>query len=115
MKTFLRPIGLAIGLVLGFALGGSCGGTPSRPGAEALVTGTVLDAATGAAVAGARIDGPAGTHAVSGSDGRFELDGLREKDEGDVVAQTDDGRRGSVHVRPLAPGRLEIALHLARR
>jgi hypothetical protein len=111
MKTFLARITLASALLLASA----CGGTPSRPGAEALVTGTVLDASTGSPVSGARVEGPAGTHAVSGSDGRFELQGLRERDEGDVVAQTDDGRRGSVRLRPLAPGRLEIALHLARR
>jgi protocatechuate 3,4-dioxygenase beta subunit len=111
MRTLLARLGLSIGLLLASA----CGGPPSRPGAEALVTGTVLDASTGVPVPGARIDGPGGTHAVSGSDGRFELQGLRERDEGEVLAQTDDGRRGSVHLRPLAPGRLEIALHLARR
>jgi hypothetical protein len=93
----------------------TCGSPTNRPGAEAIVTGTVLDAATGIPVEGAHLEGPAGTRATSGSDGRFELTGLRERDEGEIVARTDDGRTGSVRVRPLAPGRLEVAVHLSRR
>jgi hypothetical protein len=115
----MRPL-LALvlfGLVfLGLGFFGSCGGGPkSRPGPEVVVTGTVLDAATGEPIAGAHVEGPAGSHADSGRDGRFKLEGLRERDEGEVVARTDDGRAGSVRLRPLAPGGLEIALHLARR
>ena len=113
----MKALLLVLAALLGLVLSGACtgGGPPSRPGAEAVVTGTVLDAATGDPIAGAHVEGPAGSRAVSGSDGRFRLEGLRERDEGEIVARTDDGRAGSVHVRPLAPGGLEIALHLSRR
>ena len=115
MRALLACLVLLASLGLALSLGAcNCGRAPSRPGAEAFVTGTVLDAATGAPVEGARVEGPAETRAVSGSDGRFELAGLRERDEGEVVARTDDGRVGRVRLRPLAPGRLEVALHVAR-
>jgi len=112
----MRALLVALMIGLGsLGLGGGCGGPKSRPGAEVVVTGTVLDAATGDPVAGAHVEGPAGTRADSGKDGRFKLAGLRERDEGEVVARTDDGRAASVRLRPLAPGGLEIALHLSRR
>ena len=114
MRVFLAALMIGLGLGLGLGPAG-CGGPKSRPGAEVVVTGTVLDAATGDPVAGAHVEGPAGTRADSGKDGRFKLAGLRERDEGEVVARTDDGRAASVRLRPLAPGGLEIALHLSRR
>ena len=111
----MRALGLALVALLVLALTGACGGPKSRPGAEIAVTGTVLDAATGEPVAVAHVEGPAGARATSGKDGRFKLEGLREKDEGEVVARTDDGRSASVRLRPLVPGGVEIALHLSRR
>lgn len=91
----------------------ACGKT-SRPGAEARIVGTVIDASTGTPVAGVRVEGPHGTSAVSGDDGRFEIRGLREGDRGEVVAQSDDGRRGGVSLLPLAAGRREVVVHLVR-
>jgi hypothetical protein len=98
-------------------LGGACAcsGRSSRPGAEAIVAGTVLDAASGAAVAEVPLEGPQGAHATSGRDGRFEMSGLREGDSGEVRARASDGRTGSVTLRPLRPGRLEVVVNLYRR
>jgi hypothetical protein len=85
-----------------------------QPGAPVSVTGTALDARTGKVLAGVRIEGPRGVRAVSGKDGRFELVGLREGDEGLVRASLEDGRQGSVTLRPLSSERLEIVLRLGR-
>ena len=106
---------LAVALLLALTCACACSRGSDRAGAEAVVTGTVLDGATGAPVSEVRLAGPHDTHAVSGSDGRFEMSGLRAGDEGDISAHTDDGRSGSVTLRPLAAGRLEVVVKLYRR
>jgi hypothetical protein len=93
----------------------ACSGRSARRGAEAVVAGTILDAATGAPVPDIRVEGPQGACAISGRDGRFEMAGLRAGDEGEILARAGDGRRGGVTLRPLAPGRLEVVLQLYRR
>lgn len=80
----------------------------------ALVTGTVVDAATGERVEGVRIDGPHDTHCVSGTGGRFELGGLHVGDEGELAARTNDGRKGHLTLRPLREGTLEVVVSLSR-
>lgn len=82
--------------------------------AEAIVRGTVLDAASGEALGGIHVDGPHDTHAVSDRNGRFELDGLHAGDEGLVVAKTPDGRTGSVKLRKLEAGALEVVLNVGK-
>jgi hypothetical protein len=108
-------IRVAACLLLALACACACSRRDARAGEEALVVGTVLDAATGAPLAGVRVEGPNGTSAVSESDGRFELEGLHAGDRGEVVAKTDDGRTGSVTLRALSKGRLEVVVHLHRR
>ena len=81
--------------------------------AEAVVTGTCIDAETGERVAGAKIEAPGGKSAVSGRDGRFEIRGLHAGDEGELIARMSDGRKAQNHLRPLSPGTLEVVLRLA--
>src|SRR6516225_9958164 len=76
--------------------------------AEAVVTGTCIDAETGERVAGAKIEAPGGKSAVSGRDGRFEIRGLHAGDEGELIARMSDGRKAQNHLRPLSPGTLEV-------
>jgi hypothetical protein len=111
MKTLLT---LGLSLVLALACACACSGK-SRPGEEAVVVGTVIDAASGQPAAGIRIEGPEGCHAVSDERGRFEIEGLRAGDSGELVAKAPDGRRGGVTLRPLGPGRLEVVVQLYRR
>ncbi len=112
MKSVLS---LAVALLLALTCACACSRSSGRPGAEAVVTGTVLDGGTGAPIAEVRLTGPNGANAVSGRDGRFEMGGLRAGDEGEIAGKTDDGRSGSVTLRPLAAGRLEVVLKLYRR
>jgi len=111
MKTLLS---LGVALVIALACACACSGK-SRPGEEALVVGSVIDAATGLAVPDIRLEGPEGSRATSDERGRFEMEGLRAGDSGEIVAVAPDGRRGGVTLRPLAPGRLEVVVHLYRR
>ena len=76
-----------------------------------IVEGTVVLAASGEPVEGARIVAPDGTETTSGPDGRFRLKGLAPGTAGDLVA-TAGGRRGAVRLRPVSGGRLEVVLHL---
>ncbi len=105
---------LAAALVLALACACACSGRSNRPGPAAIVVGTVLDAATGSAVADVRLEGPQGARALSGPDGRFEMGGLRAGDVGEIVARAGDGRGGSVTLQPLPAGRLEVVVHLRR-
>jgi hypothetical protein len=116
MKSLLVLV-TALALVLPLSIFGAfaCSGRGARPGEPAVVVGTVLDASTGQGVAGIRVEGPFEACAVSDERGRFEMTGLRAGDAGELAARSPDGRRGSVTLRPLAPGRLEVVLHLARR
>jgi len=106
---------LAAALLLALVCACACSRGHSRPGPEAVVVGTVLDAATGQPAPDIRLEGPEGTRAVSDAHGRFEMEGLRAGDAGEITAQAPDGRRGSVRLRPLAPGRLEVVVQLYRR
>jgi hypothetical protein len=78
------------------------------------VTGTVVDAETGAPVAGASIEGPAGSRATSDAQGRFTLSRLPVGSEGEVVARTEDGAEARNRLRPLRAGTLEVVLRLRR-
>jgi hypothetical protein len=111
MKTLWT---LGVTLLLSLACACACSGK-SRPGEEAVVVGSVIDAATGQPAAEIRLEGPEGSKAVSDAHGRFEVKGLRAGDSGELVAKAPDGRRGSVTLRPLAPGRLEVVVQLYRR
>ena len=113
----MRPaLTLAASLLLALALACACAcsGGADRPGPEATVVGTVLDARNGNPVAGVRLEGPRGIRAVSKDDGRFEMTGLRAGDQGEISARADDGRTGSVVLQPLPAGRLEVVLYLRR-
>ncbi len=78
----------------------------------AVVVGTVLEAATGKPISGARIQGPGGTQALTDSKGRFELAGLKAGMQGRIVAQSSAGLTGENRLRPLAPGQLEVVIYL---
>jgi hypothetical protein len=99
----------------------ACGGgtrestSHSASGERVTVLGTVVDAATGEPVSGIKVIGPHGTQCVSGSGGRFELEGLHVGDAGELAASASDGRAATVPLRPLHPGDLEVVLRLARR
>jgi hypothetical protein len=80
-----------------------------------IVVGTVVDAATGEPVSGARVEGPEKHSTRTDSDGRFELTGLPVGLEGDVTVELSDGRSGRIHLRPLRAGRLEVVLQLSKR
>lgn len=86
------------------------GENPDRP----RIVVHVLDASDGEPVAGARIVGPRGVEAKSAADGRAELE-LQSGDEGELSARSDDGRSGSVQLRRLAPGVLDVVIHVQKR
>jgi len=113
---------LALTVLATLALGTSCGSDGSHDGhggsanaTTATVVGTVIDAATGAPVADVKVEGPNDHTARTDSRGRFELKNLEVGTQGEVKAVADDGRKGRVALRPLAPGRLEVVLHLSAR
>jgi len=88
-------------------------GSPSgRSGPGPVITGTVLDARTGAPIAGALVRGPHGVEARSDEHGRFVLRGLALGESGELVGTTEAGLRGTNRLRPLEPGALEVVLHL---
>jgi len=62
-------------------------------------------------VAGARVVAPDGTEATSGADGRFRLKGVAAGTAGELVA-TSGALRGTVRLRPVSGGRLEVVLHV---
>ena len=113
----MKRLGVLLALLLGLVsiCACACSGDKDRPGEEATVVGTVIDAATGKAAPGIKLEGPAGCSATSDDTGRFEMEGLRAGDSGELVAKAPDGRRGVVTLRPLAPGRLEVVVQLYRR
>lgn len=81
---------------------------------EAVVVGTVVDAATGKPVANARIEGPGGHKTSSDDSGRFRLEGLEVGATGEVKATAQDGRTASVTLRRLSDKKLEIVLSVKR-
>lgn len=76
------------------------------------IVGTTVDAATGRPIA-ATVVAPDGTRATSGESGRFRMR-LPLGMEGELTAETEDGRRGAVALRPLVGGELEVVLYLRR-
>lgn len=106
-----RPFALALALLLG-ACAPERGDGRAGGGGAVRVTGTTLDAQSGALLAGVRITGPRGLRTVSSPDGRFALEGLAEGEEGELVGRLDDGRTGRVRLRPLSAPRLEVVLRL---
>jgi hypothetical protein len=92
--------------------------TDSRSGkhgdGNAVIVGTVVDAANGKPVADARVEGPGGRSTRSDERGRFELTGFSIGTTGEVKASTSDGRAATVTLRRLSAERLEIVLHLKR-
>jgi hypothetical protein len=107
---------LACVILLAGLLPASCRNSHNTADAEtsAVIVGTVLDAATGKPVEGARVEGPGGRKTRSDQRGRFELRGLGVGTTGEVRASTGDGKSGSVSLRRLSAGRLEIVLHVKR-
>jgi len=89
-------------------------GTVDAAAGEAIVQGTVVDAATRAPVAGAQVTAPGGSRARSDDAGRFRIAGLAPGLEGELVAEGPDGAVGRVPLRPLRPGTLEVVVHLRR-
>jgi hypothetical protein len=76
----------------------------------AVVTGTVVDRATGAPIEGARVRFPDGHETKTDAAGRFESDEMALGLQGEVTATAGE-RRGVVVLRPLAAGRLEVVIH----
>ncbi len=120
-----RLLGVPAAVLL---VGLGCGSSPRDPSQDgesalhsaafdgradpAVIVGTVLEAATGKPISGARVQGPAGTQASTDSKGRFELAGLTAGMQGSIVAQSSTGLKGENRLRPLAPGRLEVVIYL---
>jgi hypothetical protein len=99
---------------------GSNGSHDARGGSSAnetsaCVLGTVIDAATGEPVANVEVEGPNDRSTRSDAHGRFEFKNLEIGTEGEIKAATDDGRKARIALRRLAPGRLEVVLHLTAR
>ena len=80
----------------------------------AVITGTVVDARTGAPVAGVPVEGPGGAQAVSDASGRFTLSGLPVGVTGELVARSEDGAEARNRLRALRAGTLEVVLLLRR-
>jgi len=95
---------LSAALLAGLALGACAGGAD-----EAVVTGTVLDAASGEPIAEARVEGPGGAHTTTDRHGRFELR-LAAGTSGELRAAASAERSARVVLRPLEAGRLEVVL-----
>lgn len=117
VRRFAAAI-VVLALAFGAGVLGACAHEPrssARSGADqpCVVTGTVVDAASGAPVAQARIRGPRDTRATSDEKGRFELRGLEVGDAGEVEATTEDRRTGRVTLRKLRGGPLEVVVHVA--
>jgi hypothetical protein len=86
--------------------------TARQAGGPVVVVGTTLDASSRQPLAGVFVEGPGGTQAQSDARGRFLLRGLAVGAQGELVATGPDGRRGSVRLRPLERGSLEVVLFL---
>lgn len=115
MTSRLRPASAVLALCFGAAalLGCREGVEASSDGRGApIVAGATLDAETGEALVGVLVEGPRGTRSVSDPAGRFELIGLEEGDSGVLRASRGTEYAGSLPLRPLAAGRLEVVFHL---
>ena len=88
------------------------GRSSAATGPGPVVMGTVLDARSGRALAGALVRGPGGVEAVSDAQGRFVLLGLPLGAVGELVGTTEAGLRGTNRLRTLSAAPLEVVLHL---
>ena len=73
-----------------------------------------IRAATRLPVSGAQVLGPAGMRTSSDADGHFRLGDLAVGTQGEILVTGPDGARGRVPLLPLAPGPLEVVVHLQR-
>lgn len=92
--------------------GGACSAAEAPARAE--VAGTVLDRGTGAPIERALVVLPDGREVHTDARGRFLAADLPVGLAGELSARAEDGRKGSVTLRPLAPGRLEVVIHAGR-
>lgn len=106
-------------LVLAGCGAGTNGRARPEPGAAsssgprtAILTGTVLDAASGEPVPDAVVEAPGGISVRTDAHGRFRLAGLPEGATGEIVARGPQGKEARNPLRPLRPGTLEVVLHL---
>lgn len=108
-----RLLALALPLVL-MLFSGCDEDSRTTPPTRASIQGTVLDRATGAVVAGARIDFPDGRTATSSDTGRFDVGDFDLGLAGELRVRAEDGRAATLAIRPLRPGDLEVVLHVGR-
>lgn len=83
-------------------------------GGPPVLVGTAVDAATGRALSGVTVTLPDGTTGLSDETGRFELRGMPIGLAGVLKATHKSGLVGENRLLPLASGRLEIVVRLAR-
>lgn len=91
---------------------GDLGDLSAGAGGPVVVVGTTIEASTRMPLAGVRVEGPGGVVADSDADGRFVLRGLAPGAEGALQATTSAGLAGSLRLRPLQRGRLEVVVFL---
>ena len=121
MKHWMRPVA-AILLVTSLA---ACGARKAsgaerdgasdpgiRVGGPVVVEGTTLDASTRSPLAKVRVEGPGGVVAESDASGRFVLRGLSAGAEGELRASGPGDMSGSLRLRRLERGRLEVVVFL---
>lgn len=94
---------------------GDGGQAPPAEVAEAGVHGTVVEAGTRLPLSGASVTAPDGSRVRSDAQGRFRIDGLALGLQGELSAEAPGGLTGSVPLRPLRPGVLEVVIHLRQR
>jgi hypothetical protein len=116
VTSFVLVCVAAAAVVLGCCTLSCCtkAGAGSHGGGNAVIVGSVVDAANGKPVADARVEGPGGRSTRSDERGRFELSGFEIGTTGEVKASTSDGRTAVVSLRRLAAERLEIVLHVKK-
>ncbi|MCC7013432.1 MAG: carboxypeptidase regulatory-like domain-containing protein [Planctomycetes bacterium] len=90
----------------------ACGDAHTSSSAHATVRGTTMDAQSGEPLAHVLLEGPGGASAQSDEHGRFVLEGLSVGAEGELRARAPGGRVGSVSLRKLAAGELEVVVHV---
>lgn len=79
-----------------------------------VVFGTVVEAASGRALAGVEVKGPGGHRTWSDTEGRFRLEGFQVGVSGTLEASSASGLVGENRLRPLTGGELEVVIRLRR-
>ncbi len=118
------PLGLLLATLLPLACGTVVDGGEKGEHAPVLaeknahgparILGTAIDAASRKPLAGVLVEGPNGVLVRTNAEGRFELTGLVPGTVGTIEATTETGLAGSVKLRPLSSGVLEIVLHMRK-